>query len=260
MQNRFSIIKVSSAVLIASSALLVTACGGGGVSGVASNGGGGNSDSPKALAITESNAQKLASVAVRLEALIPDSSTYNSGVDKCPTSGQLKAETQKTYNTATGKTDIAGKITATSCHLDSKVGINGTLNITGSSYQNAVDVLLTGQLNMEFSGVTKTLSASDIKLLVNDDKLKTSSNFSLTLSGSMMKSSYVKVQTSTNIETGNKSENPSVGVIRITGDKNSVVVVEYDSSEKGVYISVNGGPTDFLTWSQLNSVSLTSIN
>ncbi|WLQ11379.1 hypothetical protein O5O45_16665 [Hahella aquimaris] len=266
MLSNFSLHRFGPATLLTSSVLLLSACGGGGESGndpVRFSNPNGDSSTTKSLAITESNAVQLANLVVKLENITfysgDEEGDGESDTESCPRSGSVTSSVKSTLNSTTGKKDVTGKLTPKNCSIDGKLAINGMIEMQGEYYQKLLDMHLSGQLNLNLIGTSKQLAVTGINILATDNSLKTSSSFSMTLSGSMLSNTSVKVQSTTNVETNEDADYPYEGVFRITGDKNTVLTLKYDSSGAGVYLGVNGNPSYFLTWKQLEDANLSDI-
>ncbi|AZZ93547.1 hypothetical protein EUZ85_23610 [Hahella sp. KA22] len=268
MRRSFSLLDIGSATLLASSVLLLSACGGGG-GGEKGNDpirfSNPNSDSSttNSLAITEDNAVQLANLVVKLENITfysgDEEGDGESDTESCPRSGSVTSSVKSTPNSTTGKNDITAKLTPKNCSIDGKLAINGAIEMKGEYYQKLLDMHLSGQLSLNLIGTSQQLAVTSINILATDNSLNTSASFNMTLSGSMLSNTSVKVQSTTNVETIEDANHPYKGVFQITGDKNTVLTLKYDSSGAGVYLGVNGNPSYFMTWKQLEDASLADI-
>ncbi|MDG9671703.1 hypothetical protein ONV78_28470 [Hahella sp. CR1] len=269
MLSNFSIHRFGPATLLTSSILLISACGGGGGGGdsgtnpVRVSNPDSDSSTTKTFAISEGNATQLASLLVKLQDIIyfsNDGETDDySETNPCERSGSVALSMKSTRNSVTGKKDIIGKAVTKNCSIDGKLAINGTIDLQAEYYQKLLDMRLSGQLNLNMIGSSKQLVVTGINVNGSDNSLKTSFSINMNLSGSMLSNASLKVQSTTNVERNEDADYPYEGVIQITGDSNTVLTLKYDNSEAGVYLGVNGNPSYFMTWKQLEDANLSDI-
>ncbi|OZG74691.1 hypothetical protein BTA51_06835 [Hahella sp. CCB-MM4] len=259
MKTKYPRFIFTSVVLVA-----LTACGGGG---------GGSSDSSRenTLVITSSNATEVANQVTSSELPIDNlrttssTSTLNTQLRTLASDSQERSSLATenfacsnsgsgtvTYNASGASSGtVSGQVTLNNCSDDGEYTLDGSLSVSGTYSESgeSADLDITGTLTMTELATSKYLKLSSMHFDLSYAGTSMQYSQSYYASGTAIDGSF-SVETTEAIQIDGGTF-PTSGKVVVHGAEGSSLVIEFDSSGSGVYLSVNGGAAEFYTYEAL---------
>ncbi|WP_020409905.1 hypothetical protein [Hahella ganghwensis] len=250
----------------------LTACGGGGGGGKSSG-----SSQNNTLVITAENATEVAhlvtasDIATEGSRTTASDDTSDSQIRSLPSSNQIRNSletltgsdtsdchfggsstyTYRATSNSGSSGSLTGQIKLNNCNDDGDYSLNGNLALAGqfSDSGDTGNIDITGSMTLTELTTSKSLTMSGmlIELFYTGDLTEYSESYYA--SGALIGGSYT-VKTTEVIRVYDYN-NPTSGTVVVSGADGTSLVIEFDSSGFGVYLTINGGDSEFYAYDEL---------